>query len=80
MSNLICTLTGDQYRAACACRASKDVRYYLDSIFISSEHKELVATNGHILYTSPIDDLPDDCKDLIIDTAKIPANVESVTI
>ena len=79
-SKSICVLTGDQYRAAFACRAVKDPRFYLESLFISGKHKELVATNGHILYCSPIDGMDDGHPDIIIDAAKIPANIQRVIV
>lgn len=78
-STLIGTMTGQQYRSAFACKASKDVRYYLDGIFISAEHGQAVATNGRMLYYSDIE-AGDLIKDVIFEAVKIPASVSFVTI
>ena len=50
---IICTMTAQQYRAATACTAKNDMRYYLNGIHINSEH--VVSTDGHILYLAEID-------------------------
>lgn len=78
-SNLICTMTGQQYRSAFACKATKDVRYYLDGIFVSGEHSQAVATNGHMLYYTDIE-AGDLIKDVIFEAVKIPNTVSFVTI
>ena len=73
-------LTGKQYRAAISCKPNKDVRYYLNGLYLSMEHKEIVATNGHVMYISKVDEVPEDWKSVILDLPKIPANIEKVTI
>ena len=75
----ICTMTGQQYRSAMLCKATKDVRYYLDGLHISLENNEVVATNGHILYTATIE-AGEAMESLIFEPAKIPANVQTVNV
>ena len=72
-------MTGQQYRAAILCKATNDVRYYLDGLYISSDNNEVVATNGHIMYTADIE-AGDTCRNLIFQPAKIPANVHEVKV
>jgi len=79
----ICTMTGQQYRAAFACKANGDVRYYLNGLFLSAEHGEIVATDGSMLFVCSIEF--DEHKagvpfDLIFEPAKIPAGILDVTI
>ena len=79
-SKTICTLTGNQYRAAFACMAPKnDPRFYLKSILISVENKEITATNGHYCYVAPIDEVNSE-KDIILEAARIPANIDEVKL
>lgn len=79
MENLTIELPGTTYRAAFACKAStQEIRYNLNSIFLSAKHGEIVATDGYIMYVCPVEIAGSD--DLIIDAPKIPAGVETVFI
>ena len=78
-SNVICTMSGMKYRAGFACYPKKDVRFYLNGLHISAENAEIVATDGSILYVADVETGPA-VKDIIFEPAKIPANVEAVTI
>lgn len=79
MTDLIATMTGQQYRAAFASKASNDVRYYLDGIYIHAERGKAVATNGHMMYYTDIEIGPA-ATSLIFDAPKIPASATSVTV
>ncbi len=56
--DLICTMTGQQYRAAHTCVAKKDARYYINGIHISYDNTEVVSTNGHIIYAAEVEPGP----------------------
>jgi len=79
---LIATMTGQQYRAAYAVKATKDVWYYLNGVYIPADKATIVATNGHMLYYAVIEagDVELEDNGLIFEPAKIPASVDSVTI
>ena len=78
-SNVICTMSGMKYRAGFACYPKKDVRYYLNGLHISADNAEVVATDGSILYVADVE-LGQAAKDIIFEPAKIPTNIETVTI
>ncbi len=48
------------FNATVSAQATNDVRYYLNGFFLSAEHNELVATNGHIMCIAPIDKVESD--------------------
>ena len=48
------------FNATVSAQATNDVRYYLNGFFLSAEHNELVATNGHIMCIAPIDPCADE--------------------
>ena len=75
----ICTLTGKQYRAALIVAPTTDVRYYLNGFLLSAKNREIVATDGHMLFCSKVADLRLK-NDLIIEPVKIAASVETVNI
>jgi len=78
MNKLICSLTGQQYRAAFLCKAS-DLRRNLNSIHLNAEHNEVVATNGEVLYCANL--RPGEAMESVTFTpAKIAANVETIDV
>ena len=76
---VIATLSGDDYRAALACSAKNDVRYYLNGVLLSAEHSEIVGTDGHTLFVGKLATC-DLSEDLILETPKVPLNVTEVEI
>ena len=78
-SSIICTMSGMKYRAAFVCHPKNDYRYYLNGLHISAANKELVATDGSILYIPDME--PGEAlKDIIFSPARIPASIETVII
>ena len=77
--DLICTMTGQQYRAAHICVAKKDVRYYLNGMHIDAKNNDVVGTNGHVMYVADIEPGPK-MKTLIFESVSILASVEKVEI
>lgn len=90
--NLICTMTGDQYRGAFECRAVDDVRYYINGIHLcrrsciakddDAYNGDVVSTNGHLMFVSPIRFADDICEGfgVIFEPAKIKAGAVTVNI
>jgi len=77
---MIATMTGQQYRAAFAARATKDVRYYLVGIFIHAENAEVVATDGSIMYYASIERGDGNIEAIIFEPAKIAPSALRVTV
>ena len=74
------TMNAGYVRAAQACQAKKDVRYYLSGICIMPKGR-IAGTNGHILYTGQYTDDPENMVDtniIISIFGNIPASSETV--
>ncbi len=52
---MIYTINPQSFNAVMACSAVDDVRYYLNSFFVDVTNNRLVATNGHVLATAPLE-------------------------
>jgi hypothetical protein len=63
------TMDAQFVRAAQACQAKKDVRYYLNGICIMPQGK-IAGTNGHILYTGQY---TEDADNMVVDLASAAA-------
>jgi DNA polymerase-3 subunit beta len=77
--DLICTMTGQQYRAAHLCTAKNDIRYYLNGMHIDAKNHEVVGTNGHIMYVAKIEPGPI-MKTLIFESVSVLASTEKIEI
>lgn len=74
------TMNAEFVRAAQACQAKNDVRYYLNNICIMPQGK-IAGTNGHILYTGQYTEDADNMVDanvIIRIFGNIPASSETV--
>ena len=84
--NTIATMSASTYRAAVACMAVKDVRYYLNGIYLDLEADKVVSTDGSMLYVNGIrpGDAPEvntgELTGLIFEPVKIPASATDVKV
>lgn len=74
----VITLSGEVVKNALEISAKKDVRYYLNGIFLDAENKTLVSTEGHILYIAKNVETFE--KSVILENFKVPAGVTTVKI
>ena len=81
--SIIATITGQSYRAAHAVTPSKDVRYYLNGLYLDIEAAKIVSTDGSMLYLNDIEisEEPGDYPNgLIFEPVKVPVSAKSVTV
>jgi hypothetical protein len=86
MNELICIMTGQQYRAAFEIAGKKDPRSYINGIHIrpaDGHHGVVESTNGHMAFRSPINYVAlngEADRDIIFEAVKIPVSAHRVEI
>jgi DNA polymerase III sliding clamp (beta) subunit (PCNA family) len=76
----IATMPASTYRAAFACKATKDVRYYLNGLYLDADRAKIVGTDGHMLYINDVDVGDEPGPSIIFEPVKILVSAETVKV